>query len=273
MCDTCNNITCTGCTSSLTGGITFDGTQFICTIGGGVQFQINEGDNLNVVLALLSNQLCDIYTGIEDGTLDGSEWYVGSGVPSDANNNDGDLYLDSDNGDVYKKVAGTWGVAVANIKGANGTNGTNGTDGTDGTDGNDGNDGPQGPPGPAGSLSWFETGDPGGNLNVSLDTNEGWLMQKTSDVTSFLLPATAAIGEQIHIIGIGRGEWEITQAAGQSVVLGDTIPNETTVGISGYVSLNPNTYTFSMELVCIEANTKWQITAFYGGATTDPILN
>jgi hypothetical protein len=132
MCDTCNNISCTGCTSSLTGGIVFDGTEFICTVGGGEQFTITPGDNLNVVLALLSNQLCGLYNDVNDGVLDGSEWFVGSGAPNDANNNDGDLYLDSDTGDVYKKDSGTWGSPVANIKGDTGLTGNDGNNGSQG---------------------------------------------------------------------------------------------------------------------------------------------
>jgi hypothetical protein len=135
MCDTCNNITCTGCTSSLTGGITFDGTNFVCTVDGNTQFEINSGENLNAVLSTLFSQTCSIFTGIDSGILDGSEWFVGSGVPNDANNSDGDLYLNSDNGDVYKKDSGSWGSPVANIKGADGADGTNGGVGNDGADG------------------------------------------------------------------------------------------------------------------------------------------
>jgi len=39
---------------------------------------------------------------------DGNELLVGSGAPASGLGNDGDQYLDSDNGDIYTKVAGTW---------------------------------------------------------------------------------------------------------------------------------------------------------------------
>lgn len=65
-----------------------------------------------------------------DGT-DGTIWRDGSGVPSNGTGVDGDYYLRTSNGDVYKRASGTYSV-VGNIKGANGSNGTNGTNGTNG---------------------------------------------------------------------------------------------------------------------------------------------
>jgi hypothetical protein len=38
----------------------------------------------------------------------GSSIYVGSGAPSVGLGSNGDQYIDSDNGDIYTKVAGTW---------------------------------------------------------------------------------------------------------------------------------------------------------------------
>ena len=38
----------------------------------------------------------------------GPAWLTGAGVPSDANGRDGDLYLDTTTGDVYRKTEGTW---------------------------------------------------------------------------------------------------------------------------------------------------------------------
>lgn len=47
----------------------------------------------------------------------GSEWLVGSGAPADVLGTDNDLYLDDQTGAVYRKAAGSWGAAVANIRG------------------------------------------------------------------------------------------------------------------------------------------------------------
>ena len=64
---------------------------------------------------------------------DGATWRDGSGAPSDGTGVDGDYYLRTSNGDVYKKASGTYSV-VGNIKGATGATGTAGADGADAAD-------------------------------------------------------------------------------------------------------------------------------------------
>ena len=51
---------------------------------------------------------------------DGAVWYTDAGAPSTTYNN-GDFYLNGTNGDVYEQSGGSWGSAVANIKGASGS--------------------------------------------------------------------------------------------------------------------------------------------------------
>lgn len=50
--------------------------------------------------------------------ITGSVWLTGSGAPSDAAGRDGDYYLRTTTGEVFYKVAGAWGAAVANITGS-----------------------------------------------------------------------------------------------------------------------------------------------------------
>lgn len=52
---------------------------------------------------------------------DGATWYTGSGAPDDGTGVDNDLYLDTSNGDVYKKVAGSWGAPIENLTGPGGS--------------------------------------------------------------------------------------------------------------------------------------------------------
>lgn len=52
----------------------------------------------------------------------GAIMYNGSGIPDNANGVDGDYYLDTNNGQLYFKTTGTWGVTIL-LKGTNGTNG------------------------------------------------------------------------------------------------------------------------------------------------------
>ena len=56
----------------------------------------------------------------------GSQWYTGSGEPTTITN-DGDFYLNADDGEVWEIVLGSWQDTGTNIKGANGTSGTDGS--------------------------------------------------------------------------------------------------------------------------------------------------
>jgi hypothetical protein len=62
---------------------------------------------------------------------DGATWRDGSGAPSNGLGVNGDYYLDTATGDVYKKAAGTYSV-VGNIRGATGATGATGSAGLDG---------------------------------------------------------------------------------------------------------------------------------------------
>jgi hypothetical protein len=74
-----------------------------------------------------------------DPGTNGATWTSGTAVPSGGN--DGDFYFRSSTFDIYRKVAGVWGV-IANVRGDDGTDGTNGATWTSGTaapaGGNDG---------------------------------------------------------------------------------------------------------------------------------------
>lgn len=54
---------------------------------------------------------------------DGSTWFNGTGAPTTATGVDGDYYLDTDTGDVFRKSSGAWS-KVGNIKGPQGDPGT-----------------------------------------------------------------------------------------------------------------------------------------------------
>lgn len=60
-------------------------------------------------------------------TASGNQWFTGNGAPTTQGIN-GDLYLDVDTGNVYKKAANVWNV-VANIKGSKGDAGAKGDKG------------------------------------------------------------------------------------------------------------------------------------------------
>ena len=82
----------------------------------------------------------------EDGKdgIDGSLWLTGTSKPLDSLGKEGDMYLNTSNGDVYQKEDNTWKLKM-NIKGE---------DGEDGKDGLNGSSGSQGRPG---DTAWSNT--------------------------------------------------------------------------------------------------------------------
>lgn len=56
--------------------------------------------------------------------IDGERWYTGAGAPSAGTGANGDLYLNTSNGDVYEKISGSWGSPIANLKGPTGASGS-----------------------------------------------------------------------------------------------------------------------------------------------------
>lgn len=82
--------------------------------------------------------------------------------------------------------------------------------------------------------------------------DNGYVVQ-TVGVCSLALPAVAAFGTYIEVVGLsGLGNWIITQGAGQSIQVGSVT---STVGVGGSVaSTDPSD---SIVLVCVTANTKW----------------
>ena len=105
----------------------------------------------------------------------GAVWREGSGAPADSTGIDGDFYLDTSNGDVYKRASGTYSV-VANIEGATG---------------------PQGDPG----AVWRNgSGAPADSLGINgdfyLDTSSGDVYEKASGVYSVVVNITGPQGAQ-----------------------------------------------------------------------------
>ena len=60
-----------------------------------------------------------------------AEWHDGSGPPSNGMGSNGDYYLNTSNGDIWKKISGAWSATGGNIMGPVGPAGPPGADGGD----------------------------------------------------------------------------------------------------------------------------------------------
>jgi hypothetical protein len=142
----------------------------------------------------------------------GATWYNGSGVPSDETGSNGDYYLRTSNSDVYFKSGGTWGSAVANIKGATGATGATGETGATGSAGADGADGTNGV---------YNTVTQSDSYTLALtDANT---LQKCTKGTAMTVtvPANASVafdvGVEIAIVQYGAGAVTIEAAGGVTI--------------------------------------------------------
>jgi len=86
---------------------------------------------------------------------------------------------------------------------------------------------------------------------------DGGYVADNAGLVTLTLPATAAFGTSINVVGKGSGGWTIAQNAGQSIHMGSS---SSTVGAGGSIS-STNQFD-SVCLVCITANTTW---ASFGG--------
>jgi len=87
----------------------------------------------------------------------------------------------------------------------------------------------------------------------ALAVGEGVIVDNVA-LCTLTLPATAALGDLIAIVGKGAGGWKIAQNAGQTIYSG---PNATTTGAGGAV--DSTLASDCVFLVCITANTDFRV--------------
>lgn len=109
----------------------------------------------------------------------------------------------------------------------------------------------------AGGFSWTEvTG-----TSQAMAIENGYVANNAGLVT-LTLPATAAVGEAMQIIGKGAGKFKVAQNAGQTVHI---TSSSTTTGAGG--SLTAIEQYASLEIICITANTDFVISDSMGNFT------
>lgn len=95
-------------------------------------------------------------------------------------------------------------------------------------------------------------------VNTSMVVNNGYVVGAGGGL-QFLLPAVAAVGDTVRVLGSTSPGWLITQNAGQSIHL-DSI--STSVGAGGAIGSTQAANT--IELICTIANTDWVVASGQG---------
>ncbi len=110
-----------------------------------------------------------------------------------------------------------------------------------------------------GGFAWVRVA--GVAQNIAVQT--GYIPTNAA-MTTFTLPATAAIGDGFQIAGEGTGLWRIATQAGQTIYCGVVT---TTTGVGGYLTATHRRD--CVEVVCTNTDTEWTVVDFLGnlGAT------
>lgn len=108
-----------------------------------------------------------------------------------------------------------------------------------------------------GGLSWVEVT----TTSQSMAVNTGYVTNNGALVT-VTLPATAAFGSVIQVVGKGVGGWSIAQNSGQTIHFGN---QNTTTGAGG--SLSSGHFRDCVSLVCTTANTDFTVFDSVGNLT------
>ncbi len=97
---------------------------------------------------------------------------------------------------------------------------------------------------------------------VILFPNYKYITDNGAILSTFTLPTTASFGTELAIAGVSSGGWTITQGTGQSINFGNIT---TTVGVGG--SLSSTYQNDAIKLVCVSANTTWNVLSSIGNIT------
>lgn len=108
-----------------------------------------------------------------------------------------------------------------------------------------------------GGLTWVEetTTSRSASVNEAIITNNASLVTVT-------LPTTAAVGDQLRVVGLGAGGFKIGQNASEIIHF---LGTDTTTGTGG--SLASTTRYDAVELVCVVANNEWVVISSVGNIT------
>ena len=140
----------------------------------------------------------------QPGRAPGEKWFTGAGDPvSVAGAIDGDLYLDTTDGDVFELVSSAW-VFRTNIAGPEGPEGSAGPQGEPGPQGPQGETGPSGAGGTASSITVTPAGGISSiNVQAALQELDTEKVSKSGDVMtgSLTLPVGSAATPSANFTG------------------------------------------------------------------------
>ena len=100
------------------------------------------------------------------------------------------------------------------------------------------------------------------SASQAMSPNTVYIVNNGASLVTLTLPATAAVGTTLRVVGVSADGWSIAQNALQSI--NDGIVS-TMVGTGG--SLSSTQRYNAVELICVVANTTWNVISGQGNFT------
>jgi hypothetical protein len=98
-----------------------------------------------------------------------------------------------------------------------------------------------------GGFSWSTVA----GTSQAMVSNSGYITSNVG-LTTFTLPMTSSVGDELKVVGKGSGGWTITYGASQLIQIGSSASTTTSGSISSTNEFD------SINLVCTVANTSWE---------------
>ncbi len=189
-------------------------------------FRIPISDSAGNIVQLLSDGLYVSSTVVQNLT----NIHDGPFNPNNRAFRDGDYFINTTTGVIYKKVSGAW-VYLATFMGADGTDGTDGTNGTPGTDGDDYN------------TLLTKIIDDAEYTFVNADFAGNVQMYFTAADVVLTIPAGLTNMEPVAITQMGTGQGSV-QGDGASVVSSFGLYFAAQYSVCGLMKMDTDTYVF-----------------------------
>ena len=93
-------------------------------------------------------------------------------------------------------------------------------------------------------------------LTQTATVNRGYYANNATGRSVITLPATAAVGQMVGVMGLGAGGWRVTSPSGDNIIW-----NDVDTGTTGYI--NGEQYEMIL-LRCVSANTTWLVESYIG---------
>jgi hypothetical protein len=99
------------------------------------------------------------------------------------------------------------------------------------------------------------------SASQAMSPNSVYIINNGASLVTLTLPVTAAVGTTLRVVGVSADGWSIVENSGQSINDGILSTTSTSGSLSSTQRYN------AVELICVVANTTWNVISGQGNFT------